>query len=347
MEFSSYIWIFLSYFGDIAYWLGFTISFLLIYLFLEERDKKRQKWILYYLLPAILLSYISSFFLKLVFKIPRVCDGTIYCPETYAFPSGHATIASAFSTMVFLLFSKNPKVYVSTFILAILVCYSRLALKVHTISDVVGGAIVGTIISLLWYNFFRKIENRKTTLRFYFRKFIHLAATTVIILRLTVETKYITAFTFFITSLFLISEILRLRKIYLPVIHEITRFCKKKEERGFLVEPFLFGLSLCILLFLPVDLFLAGSIPLIIGDAIAGLTGLKFGSHKLPYNKLKSIEGSLGFFISTFIILLLFFDLKISLFLSIFSMLLESVLKKYENLLLPIGSAIFYKLIIA
>jgi len=347
MEFSSYIWIFLSYFGDIAYWLGFTISFLLIYLFLEERDKKRQKWILYYLLPAILLSYASSFFLKLAFKIPRVCEGVTYCPETYAFPSGHATIASAFSTMVFLWFRKNPKVYVSTFILAILVCYSRLALKVHTIYDVVGGGMVGAAISLLWYNFFRKIENRRNALSFYFRKLIHLAATAVIILRLTIETKYILAFVFFITSFFLISEILRLRKIYLPVIHEITRFCKKKEERGFLVEPFLFGLSLCILLFLPVDLFLAGSIPLIIGDAIAGLTGLKFGSHKLPYNKLKSIEGSLGFFISTFIILLLFFDLKISLFLSIFSMLLESVLKKYENLLLPIGSAIFYKLIIA
>jgi len=294
MELTNSLWIFLSYFGDIAYWLGFTISFLLIYPFLEEKDKKRQRWILYYLLPAILLSYASSFFLKLVFKIPRMCEGATLCPETYAFPSGHATIVSAFSTMIFLWFSKNPKVYVPTFILAILVCYSRLALNVHTISDVIGGAIVGTTISLLWYNFFRNIEGRDT-LGFYFRKLIHLAAIVVIILRLAIETKYVLAATFFVTFVFLISEIFRLKGMYLPVIHEITRFCKKKEEKGFLVEPFLFGLSLCILLLLPPDLFLAGSLPLIIGDAIAGLTGMKFGYHKLPYNKLKSIEGSFGF----------------------------------------------------
>ena len=342
MEPLTYFWIFLSYFGDIAYWLGFAISFLLIYPFLEEKDKRKQIWILYYLLPAVLLSYLSSFFLKLMFKVPRICAGLSYCPETYAFPSGHATIAFAFFTIVFLKFKEKPHFYLPILLLALLVCYSRLALQVHTLIDILGGSVIGITLSLIWYYFFRRIKSRKNSLHFYFRKLIHLGGIIVIILRLGIGEKYVFGFTAFLTVMFFVSEILRLRKIYFPIFHDISIFCKKREERGFLVEPFLFGFSLCVLLLFPSNFFLAGSLPLIIGDALAGLIGYRFGLHKLFYNKTKSIEGSLAFFISTFGSSLFFFDLKTSLFLSIFSTLLESILRKYENLLLPLGCTAFY-----
>jgi dolichol kinase len=345
MELSTYLWVFFSYFGDVAYWLGFTISFLFIYPFLEKKDKEKQKWILLYLLPAVLLSYFSSFFLKLMFHIPRICIGSEYCPSNYAFPSGHATIAFAFFTIVFLYFRKNPKIYLPIFLLAILISYSRIALNVHTPFDVVGGIVTGFIISLAWYLFFKRIESGKDNLSFYFRKLIHLSGIAIIFLYLNVERHYIFVFLLSLTLVFLISEILRLRKIYFPVIQEISNFCRKKEEKSFLFEPFFFGFSLCILTLLPTKLFIAGSLPLVIGDAFAGLVGYTFGYHKLSYNKVKTLEGSLAFFISTLLSLLVFFNLKISFLLSVFSTLLESILRKYENLILPFSCVAFYILI--
>jgi len=341
MELLTYIWIFFSYFGDIAYWLGFTISFLLIYPFLDKKDKEKQKWILLYLLPAVLLSYFFSFFLKIIFKIPRICVGLEYCPSTYSFPSGHAAIASAFFSIVFIKFSKNPKLYLPILLISILTSYSRIALKVHTFYDILGGVLVGTLISFIWYFFFKRIESGENHISFYFRKLIHLSGLLAIIIYLIYK-NYAFYLLLFLTILFLLSEILRIKNIYLPVLHEISNFCKKREEKGFLLEPFLFKLSLCMLTILPKELFLAGSIPLVIGDSLAGLIGYRFGSHKLFYNKNKSIEGSLAFFISTLISFLLFFDVKTSLLLTLFSTMLESILKKYENLILPFGCVLFY-----
>jgi dolichol kinase len=128
----------------------------------------------------------------------------------------------------------------------------------------------------------------------------------------------------------------------LPIFYEISEFCKKKEERGFLVQPLFFALSLFILLHFPLDFFIVGSVPLVIGDGLAGLIGYRFGSHKLFYNKNKSIEGSIAFFISTLISFLLFFDVKISFILALFSTILEIIIKKYENLILPFGCVLFY-----
>jgi dolichol kinase/membrane-associated phospholipid phosphatase len=344
MELLTYIWIFFSYFGDIAYWLGFTISFLLIYPFLDKKDKKKQKWILLYLLPAVLLSYFFSFFLKIIFKIPRICVGLEYCPSTYSFPSGHAAIASAFFSIVFINFSKNQKLYLPILLISILTSYSRIALKVHTFYDILGGVLVGTSISLSWYFFFKRIESGRDYKSFYFRKLIHMSGLVAIIIYL-LEKNYAFYLLLLLTILFLISEILRIKNIYLPVLHEISNFCKKREEKGFLLEPFLFVLSLCMLTMLPKELFLAGSVPLVIGDSLAGLIGYRFGSHKLFYNKPKSLEGSITFFASTFVSLLLFFDIKTSFLLALFSTFFESILKRYENLMLPIGCVAFYLLL--
>jgi membrane-associated phospholipid phosphatase len=156
----NYIWQFLSYFGDIAYWLGFTISFFLIYPFLEKKDKERSKWILFNLLPAVIISYFFTFVLKLIFHIPRICVGASYCPSTYSFPSGHATVALAFSTVIYLHFKKKHLIHFLAFLLAFLVCLSRIMMGVHTLKDVLVGAIIGTITSMIWYFFSKKIDRK-------------------------------------------------------------------------------------------------------------------------------------------------------------------------------------------
>jgi len=142
------------------------------------------------------------------------------------------------------------------------------------------------------------------------------------------------------------SEIFRIKGFYFPIVQEISSFCRKKNEYGFLVEPFLYITSLFILSLLELDLFLVGSIPLVVGDAFAGLIGYRVGKHSIPYNKSKTIEGSVAFFLSSFLAYLIFFNPLNSLILSLFATFVEGLLKRFENILLPFLCVFFYLLIV-
>jgi undecaprenyl-diphosphatase len=48
---------------------------------------------------------------------------------------------------------KAPKLIYTLFTIAILVAFSRIYLGVHYLSDILGGALVGTIISYLLWKF--------------------------------------------------------------------------------------------------------------------------------------------------------------------------------------------------
>ncbi len=89
---------------------------------------------------CMLLLYISVTSLKMVLRQGRPCNEYLKtsCPEDYAFPSGHASVAFAFAffsvgTVAF------PFYYVSAFLIAL----SRIYLGVHTLNDIVGGVVIG------------------------------------------------------------------------------------------------------------------------------------------------------------------------------------------------------------
>jgi membrane-associated phospholipid phosphatase len=67
---------------------------------------------------------------------------------SYSFPSGHTT--SAFSMfLLFSLFVKNRFLSFLFFVMALLVGYSRMYLGQHFFADVYGGAIIGTVFTLI------------------------------------------------------------------------------------------------------------------------------------------------------------------------------------------------------
>ena len=67
-------------------------------------------------------------------------------PHTGSFPSGHATTAFACATVIAW---ASPRLAVPAFVLAALVAWSRVYVGVHWPLDVLGGALLGTMVGTL------------------------------------------------------------------------------------------------------------------------------------------------------------------------------------------------------
>ena len=93
---------------------------------------------------ALLLASIVGLDAKQAYAESRPCWGSAsqlklpYCPEDYAFPSGHTLFSFVFAGA-----SLGTSFFPLFFILAIIVAFSRVYMGVHTITDVTGGVVVG------------------------------------------------------------------------------------------------------------------------------------------------------------------------------------------------------------
>lgn len=113
--------------------------------------KKYRKCGFAVILSLILCLILGNGVLKNLIARERPCwidetiDFLIKIPRDYSFPSGHtlSSFASAFSIFFF---HKKKGIY--ALILASLIGFSRLYLFVHFPSDILGGIIIGVIISL-------------------------------------------------------------------------------------------------------------------------------------------------------------------------------------------------------
>ncbi|MGB9703572.1 MAG: phosphatase PAP2 family protein [Candidatus Micrarchaeales archaeon] len=108
---------------------------------------KKKKWKEF--LALILFSYLFSITLKHLFKEERPCKEittTLYCENSYSFPSDHAIVLSSP-----LLILKKKKVY---FVWLMFVLFSRVYLMQHYIHDVLAGFIMGICISYFAKRFF-------------------------------------------------------------------------------------------------------------------------------------------------------------------------------------------------
>lgn len=97
-------------------------------------------------LVALTLSHVAVQVLKRAVARPRPCDANghplalIDLPDPYSFPSGHAAAVSAIATTVTL---SQPVLALLVIPVAVVVAASRVALRVHHVSDVVAGVALG------------------------------------------------------------------------------------------------------------------------------------------------------------------------------------------------------------
>jgi len=115
------------------------------------RGKKKEIRALIIVAVIILVSDFMAAHLKDVFGRIRPCHALTGvrllagCGGSYSFPSGHAT--NIFAAMVFL--SLRYKKYWPFFIaVAVAIAYSRVYVGVHYPLDVLGGAILGSLVAL-------------------------------------------------------------------------------------------------------------------------------------------------------------------------------------------------------
>ncbi len=125
--------------------------------------KKTRKCGIFMLVSMLVGLIIGNGIIKNLVARQRPCwiDETINLlilnPHDFSFPSGH-TLASFEAAITIFLF--NKKWGIPAIILAILIGFSRLYLFVHFPTDVLGGAILGTIIAITVFFLGQLIENK-------------------------------------------------------------------------------------------------------------------------------------------------------------------------------------------
>lgn len=119
--------------------------------------KKTRKCGLLILIAMGIGLIIGNGLIKNVVKRARPCwlDSSIPLlikkPLDYSFPSGHTLASFEAFVMIFL---HNKKWGIVSGLLAVLIAFSRLYLFVHFPTDVLAGAIFGTVISIVTYKMY-------------------------------------------------------------------------------------------------------------------------------------------------------------------------------------------------
>ncbi len=95
---------------------------------------------------ALVTSHLAVQVLKRTVARPRPCDATgralalVDLPDPYSFPSGHAAAVTSVGATLAL---AEPRLAPLVLPLAALVTASRVTLRVHHVSDVLAGAVLG------------------------------------------------------------------------------------------------------------------------------------------------------------------------------------------------------------
>jgi undecaprenyl-diphosphatase len=123
-------------------WIGIALVLCTLY----------RRWgVLGLTIVAVALADVTATGLKGLFDRPRPPlrypnqDPLVAVPDTASFPSGHAATSFAGATILAFAF---PRVAPLFYVLASAVGFSRVYLGVHYPLDIVGGAVLGTLIAL-------------------------------------------------------------------------------------------------------------------------------------------------------------------------------------------------------
>ncbi len=125
------------------------------YLFLGLNNMEKTLHVFSSAMIFMFLVIITGIFLKLILRTPRRVPRYWGTPAVYGFPSIHSMLSVG---SIGLFYFIDPSVLIILIPLALIYIYSRLAIGVHSMVDVTGGAIIGFIIGILCGIYIYKID---------------------------------------------------------------------------------------------------------------------------------------------------------------------------------------------
>lgn len=136
---------------------GFPSEILILTLILIAAGKRNWRRVLIAVL-AFSLFRLAGEIIKEGTAIPRICwqagvKTLIPCPDSFAFPSGHA-LGSAMLAMIVSLTHRRKLIIVLIWGLVLLIAASRIAVGVHSPVDVTGGIIMGIVSGWVIWKFY-------------------------------------------------------------------------------------------------------------------------------------------------------------------------------------------------
>jgi len=147
--------------------------------------------------------------------------------------------------------------------------------------------------------------------------------------------------------LYVFSELLRSRGIPNPAVSRLTRMARRHTEHGGIITgPLLLGAGILItILLFEFPVYLPAILTVAVSDALSALVGRRFGTVHVFKLRNRTLEGSLAFFFSALGIMLSTTPVRVALPATVLATFLEMVsVHNIDNLLIPVGMAVFIKL---
>jgi len=298
------------------------------------------------LVVTLAITIVLSILLKGAIDLIRPCASIegVDCPPGYAYPSLHTSTAFSF---VFALIG-HPLLPVA-YTLAVLTGWSRILLHAHTWYDIAGGIAVGGF----GYNFATSLLRRSGRGsggdREYARQAVHATLGLVLaaaLWRFGIEPLLIPLLLIVLAGTLIIHA--KVIGIRVPIIDQLLAWY---ERDGVLPGEgsFYFGIGVLFTVgLLRHSAAAATAVVLILslGDALATSIGRRFGRRRLPWNRDKSLEGSVGFALGGLTALLIL-PSPVTIVVILLATFLESLpLRLDDNCTIPIVSSILFYFLI-
>lgn len=148
-----------------AQYFPYLVCASIIFFWIFGKDKKREmKFVIFSFFSAIFARFVVTEVIRYFDSVSRPfvdnnVNQLIFHEMSNSFPSGHATFFFALAMAVALGHSVSKRtlsVSIIFFLAAIMISISRVMVGVHWPLDILWGAIVGILTTLIIYFFFRK-----------------------------------------------------------------------------------------------------------------------------------------------------------------------------------------------
>jgi len=133
--------VFITGMGDIWLLAGLVLL-TAVFLFITKQYLALWHWLAVFIFPLLLVELLKEFY-----ALPRPPGMDML--QGYAYPSGHATLATATYGFLAILLARDVQppyrlgIYIFASLLILLIAFSRLYLGAHWLTDVVGGMLLG------------------------------------------------------------------------------------------------------------------------------------------------------------------------------------------------------------